>query len=141
VLAEIADASYVELDAHGIAEADVDAAFLALSPEPSGRFTLSVADLRAAKLRGAPVVVLASCRGARVAPYMHRRWSLPDAFLAIGARAVIATDVDVPDPDAPAVFGAIRERIARGESPAAAVAAIRGRADPGSWITRIAVFQ
>jgi hypothetical protein len=140
VLAELADATYVELDAHGVADAATsDAAFLALSPEPSGKFMLTAADVRAAKLAGA-VVVLAACRGAQGAPYLHRRWTLPDAFVAAGARAVIATDVDVPDAAAGPVFAELRTRITGGEAPAAAVAALRAR-DPASWVARIAVFE
>jgi hypothetical protein len=140
VLAAITDATYVELDSHGVAESDVDGAYLALSPEPSGRFALTSADLRSAHLHAAPVVVLAACRGARVAPYLHRRWSLPDAFLAAGARVVIATDVDVPDRDADRVFADIRARIMRGDEPDVAVAAVRA-AHPNSWVARIAVFE
>jgi hypothetical protein len=144
VLAEVASASYVELVAHGIADlASSDAAFLALSPEPGGRFALTGADIRKAKLGGA-VVVLAACRATRVAPYLHRRWTLPDAFLAAGARTVIATDIDIPDRDATAVFADLRRRIAAGEPPATALAAIRSAAiarDPKTWVSRVAVFE
>lgn len=144
VLAELAGATYVEIHAHGVADiAAADASFLALSPEPSGRFMLTAGDVRAAKLDGA-IVVLAACRGARLAPYLHRRWTLPDAFVSAGARAVIATDIDVPDASAGPVFADIRARIERGEAPAAAVAAVRAAAiakDPRSWVARIAVFE
>ncbi len=144
VLAELADATYVEINAHGLADvATTDASFLALSPEPSGRFMLTAGDVRAAKLDG-PVVVLAACRSARLAPYLHRRWTLPDAFLTAGARAVIATDIDVPDAAAGAVFADLRARITGGEAPARALAAVRAAAiarDPASWVARIAVFE
>lgn len=144
VLAELAEATYVEINAHGVADiATADASFLALSPEPSGRFMLTAGDVRAAKLDG-PVVVLAACRGARLAPYLHRRWTLPDAFLSAGARAVIATDIDVPDASAGPVFADIRSRIERGDPPTAAVAAVRAAAlatDPQTWVARIAVFE
>lgn len=139
-LAELADATYVEINAHGVADAaSSDASFLALSPEPSGRFMLTAGDVRAAKISGA-VVVLAACRSAALAPYLHRRWTLPDAFLTAGARAVIATDIDVPDAAAGAVFAELRRRITGGEAPAAALAAVRAR-DPGGWVARIAVFE
>jgi cellulose synthase operon protein C len=144
VLAELAGATYVEINAHGVADIDAaDASFLALSPEPSGRFMLTAGDVRGAKIDGA-VVVLAACRGARLAPYLHRRWTLPDAFVAAGARAVIATDIDVPDASAGPVLAEIRARIERGEPPAATVAAVRAAAiakDPNSWVARIAVFE
>ena len=45
------------------------------------------------------MVVLAACRAAEGTYDVVRRWSLPDAFLATGARAVIAADVAVPDED------------------------------------------
>jgi len=144
VLAELADATYVEIDAHGVADVEAaDASFLALSPEPSGRFMLDAASVVKARLDG-PVVVLAACRGARLAPYLHRRWTLPDAFLTAGARAVIATDLDVPDATAGPVFDEIRVRIERGEPPEAAVAAVRAAAvarEAGTWVSRIAVFE
>jgi cellulose synthase operon protein C len=144
VLAELAEATYVEINAHGVADiAAADASFLALSPEPSGRFMLTAGDVRGATLDGA-VVVLAACRGARLAPYLHRRWTLPDAFVAAGARAVIATDVDVPDASAGPVFADIRARIEQGQAPATAVAAVRTAAiatDARSWVARIAVFE
>jgi hypothetical protein len=140
VLAELANATYVEINAHGVVDLDAaDASFLALSPEPSGKSMLTGADVRRAKLDSA-IVVLAACRTARVAPYLHRRWTLPDAFLAGGARAVIATDVDVPDRDANNVFADLRDRLARGETAAAAVAAIRG-SNPASWTARLVVFE
>jgi hypothetical protein len=144
VLTELAGATYVEINAHGVADIDAaDASFLALSPEPSGRFMLTAGDVRGAKIDGA-VIVLAACRGARLAPYLHRRWTLPDAFVAAGAHAVIATDIDVPDASAGLVFAEIRTRIEQGQTPAAAVAAVRAGAtakDPRSWVARIAVFE
>lgn len=141
VLAEAASATYLEINAHGVADIQTaDASFLALSPDASGQFMLTAADVRAAKFTSAPVVVLAACRGAQAAPYLYRRWSLPDAFITAGARAVIATDIDIPDPQAAATFGALRERIERGEDPAVAVAALRAAA-PSTWISRIAVFE
>ncbi len=141
VLAEAAEATYLEINAHGVADIETaDASFLALSPDSSGKFMLTAADVRAAKLRSAPVVVLAACRGAQAAPYLYRRWSLPDAFITAGARAVIATDLDIPDPQAAATFAALRERVERGEDPVVAVAALRAAA-PGTWIARIAVFE
>ncbi len=141
VLAVAGEATYLEINADGVADVETaDASFLALSPDSSGQFMLTAADVRAAKLKSAPVIVLAACRGAQAAPYLFRRWSLPDAFITAGARAVIATDIDIPDPQAAATFAALRERIERGEDPAVAVAALRAAA-PSTWIARIAVFE
>ncbi|MBA3500206.1 MAG: tetratricopeptide repeat protein, partial [Deltaproteobacteria bacterium] len=78
VLAALADATYAEVHAHGIAAVAVDdAAFLALSPDPDGTYALRAAAVRKAKLANAPIVVLAACRAAAVAPYLRERWSLP----------------------------------------------------------------
>jgi len=144
VRAALRDATYVELHAHGIVDVDeLDTSFLALSPDPDGSYALTAAAVRETPLRGAPVVVLAACRTARVAPQLHRRWSLPDAFLAAGARAVIATADVVPDDEVPAILAALRERLGRGETPAQAIAAIRATASRtgAAWLASWMVFE
>ncbi|HSS00956.1 MAG TPA: CHAT domain-containing protein, partial [Kofleriaceae bacterium] len=142
VLAELADAGYVEIHAHGIADAR-DAAFLALSPDADGSFALTAAQVRKAALAGAPIVVLAACRSATTARYEAYRWSLPDAFLAAGARAVIASATAVPDDQGAALFAELRARIDRGEPPAQAVAALRAaRVAAGQpWAAGLIVFE
>lgn len=143
VLAALADATYAELHVHGVAAAyNDDAAYLALSPDPTGAFALRAGAVRAAKLRKAPLVVLAACRAAEVAPYLRQRWSLPDAFLAAGASAVVASDVAIPDADARRIFDELHRRIAAGESVTAAVAALRASAGPdATWMRRLMVFR
>ncbi len=145
VLAALRDATYAELHVHGQVDLAVaDESYLALSPGADGRWALTAADLKKAELRGAPVIVLAACRAAEVAPYLVQRWSLPDAFLAAGARAVIAPTVDVPDAEAATFFAELRERVARGEPPAKALADLRAerlRADPGSWAASVVLFE
>ncbi|MBK7071765.1 MAG: CHAT domain-containing protein [Myxococcales bacterium] len=141
VLAAMASAAYIELHVHGLVDLGrAEASFLALSPEPDGRFALTAADLGRAHLAGAPVVVLAACRAAAATPLVNRRWSLPDAFLAAGARTVIAAAVPIPDDQAAAFFASLRARLAAGASPAAAVAAER-LAGPEPWRAQVMVFE
>jgi hypothetical protein len=121
-----------------------DTSFLALSPEATGRFMLSAADLRDARLEGRSIVYLASCRTAEVAPMFHEAWSLPVAFVTAGARAVFASAAPIPDRDAPVFFAALRARIHAGEPPAAALAHERAAwlaKDPKSWVGQAMLFD
>ncbi len=73
-------------------------------------------------------------------------WRLPDAFLAAGARAVIAADVAVPDDLIRAFVDDVRGRLDAGEPPAQAAAAARAALvarDPSSasWVERLMVFE
>lgn len=142
VLAALKDATYAELDVHGVASASrPDAAYLALSPEPDGSYALHADAVVKTKLAAAPVIVLAACRAAAVAPYLRERWSLPDAFVAAGASAVIAADAVIPDKEARAVLDELHRRIAAGESPAAAVAAVRAASKPQAWERHLMLFR
>ncbi len=140
VLAALGDATYAEVHAHGIvAAADTDAAYLALSPDPTGVFALRADAIRKAHFTGAPIVVLAACRAAQVSPLQRQRWSLPDAFLAAGARAVIAADAEIPDAQAQVVFDELHHRLAAGEPIAQALAAVRtAHAD---WASHLVLFR
>jgi cellulose synthase operon protein C len=141
VLAAMADAGYVEVHAHGlVGHGPADTSLVALSAEPDGRFALTGADVQGARLNGSPVVVLAACRSATVAPILGARWSLPDAFLQAGAGAVIAAASAIPDDDAVAFSTSLRARLVRGESPEAAVAAER-TAPGGAWRQQLMVFR
>lgn len=144
VLAALADVTYAELHVHGQVDLGVaDASFLALSPGPDQRWALTAAEVRGAKLAAAPVIVLAACRAATVAPFEHKRWSLPDAFLAAGARAVIAPTVEIPDAEAVAFFAELRARLTAGEEPAAALAALRKAyvAKGSRWAADVVLFR
>jgi len=143
VLAALATATYAELHVHGIASAhDDDATYLALSPDADGTFALRAGAVRRAKLAKAPLVVLAACRAAAVAPSLRERWSLPDAFLAAGASAVVAVDVAIPDASARAIFDELHRRVAAGEPVERALAAIRQAAGPdAAWARRLVVFR
>ncbi len=144
VLAELAQATYAELHVHGQVELSVaDASFLALSPDLEQRWALSTELVRKAKLPSAPVVVLAACRAATAAPYEHKRQSLPDAFLEAGARAVIAPTVEIPDDTAAAFFAELRTKLAAGEAPAVALAALRKAylAHGEAWAASVLLFE
>jgi cellulose synthase operon protein C len=144
VLAALAGATYAELHVHGQVDLGVaDASFLALSPGADQRWALTAAEVRTAKLTAAPVVVLAACRAATTAPFEHKRWSLPDAFLAAGARAVIAPTIEIPDAEAVPFFAELRGRLAAGEEPAAALAALRRAylAKGASWAASVILFN
>lgn len=144
VLATLSEVGYAELHVHGRVDLGVaDASFLALSPGADQRWALTAADVRKAKLASAPVVVLAACRAATVAPYEHRRWSLPDAFLEAGARAVIAPTVEIPDAEASAFFAEVRGLIARGDPPAVALSVVRKvyLARGQAWAGQVVLFE
>ncbi len=145
VLAELATATYAELHVHGKVDLGIaDASFLALSPGADGGWALTAAAVRRARFAAAPVIVLAACRAAEVAPFLHKRWSLPDAFVEAGARAVVAPTVDIPDDQATRFFDELRGRISAGEAPAVALAALRAAyvaRDPASWAASVVLFE
>lgn len=144
VLAALGRASYAELHVHGQVDLGVaDASFLALSPDADQRWALTAAEVRTAKLAAMPVIVLAACRAATTAPYEHKRWSLPDAFLEAGARAVIAPTVEIPDAEATAFFAELRGRLVAGEEPSAALAALRkAYVERGAaWAGNVVLFR
>jgi hypothetical protein len=145
VLAELADATDVEIHAHGMLDAgDSDASFIALSPEQSGRWALTAADVAGVRMTGAPLVILAACEAARPAPRFHESWSLPAAFLAAGARSVIASPSPVEDVEVGPFFERVRARLAAGASVAAAVRDARlewKRDHAGAWVDDLLVFE
>ena len=145
-LAELADASYVEIHVHGmVATAVADASFLMMSPEADGRYALTAAAIRGTALRGRPVVVLAACHAAKTAPFHHQPWSLPAAFVEAGSRAVIASTGVIDDADAGEFFDRLREELEHGAAPAIALRDTRARwlkAHPGaSWVRSLMVFE
>lgn len=145
VLQEMARADEIDIHAHGLVNLGLsDASLIVLSPQADGRYALTAGEVRHHRLERAPVVVLASCRAAQTAPYLHEPWSLPVAFLEAGARAVIASPSDIPDAEAGPFFEAVRIRIRQGETPATAVRNERMRnlaASPGSWARTVVVFE
>jgi cellulose synthase operon protein C len=145
VLAEIADATEIELHAHGLLDLGLsDASVLALSPDASGRFALSARDVAHTTLRGRPTVILGACRAAQAAAYRHEPWGLPLAFIAAGAGAVYASPAPIGDADAGPFFAAVLARVRDHQSPARALRDERMRVlakDSGNWVRQLLVFQ
>lgn len=145
VLAAMARADEVDIHAHGLVNLGMsEASLIVLSPEADGRYALTAADVQRQRLERAPVVVLAACRAAQTAPSWHEPWSLPTAFLQAGARAVIASPIDIPDAQAGPFFEAVRARIRSGEPPVVAVRNERLTAmekEPSSWTRTVLVFE
>jgi CHAT domain-containing protein len=116
-----------------------------LSPEPDGRYALTAAAIREQPLRGNPIVVLAACHAAVTARYRHEAWNLPAAFIAAGARAVVASTDVISDADAGAFFDEMRARIERGVSPAVALRDARSAwlaAHPAAaWVRSLMVYE
>ena len=143
--AELADATEIEVHAHGFVDlAQSDASMIALSPDPDGRWGLTAGDVRAQRLRGHPVVVLGACRAAHTVGYLHEAWSLPVAFVRAGARAVLASSSEIPDADAGAFFDAVLARVRAGAPVAVALRderMLRLARDPESWVRDVIDFE
>jgi hypothetical protein len=145
VLAELREATEVEIHAHGLIDLSYsEASLIVLSGEPSGRFALTAGDLRGVRLLGAPTVLLAACDTAHAAPQEEEPWSLPVAFIEAGARAVWGTRADIPDSEAAAFFSALGARVREGAAPAAALRDERllwlAKA-PESWVLNVVLFE
>ena len=145
MLAAIGGAGDVTIHAHGLVDVALpDASFLALSPDPDGRFALTTGDVRKARFSASPLIILAACRASSAAPVLHETWSLPAAFVFAGARAVIASAAPIPDADAAAFFDAVRGKVRAGASVATALRDVRRqwlgdrRAD---WVRDVIVFE
>ncbi|NBD09367.1 CHAT domain-containing protein [Corallococcus silvisoli] len=145
VLAEMEDATEVELHTHGLSGAGLsDAAFLVLSPDTAGRYALTAEDLEGHTLRGAPVVLLAACDANVGAWRYHAVWSLPSALIQAGARAVVAPSTEVPDVEAGAFFQRLLESLRRGEPPAQALRDTRERwlqQGRATWVQDLVAFE
>jgi CHAT domain-containing protein len=144
VLAAMADASEVVFHTHALMDVGVsDASHLVLSPEPDGEYALTAEAIRGIALRGHPVVALTACHSARGARYQHAPWSLPDAFIAVGARAVLATTADIPDVASGKLFDSVLARTRGGADPAVALRDERIAADPATagWVDDVVLFE
>ena len=116
-----------------------------LSPDGDSGYALTASAIRTTRLRGRPIVILAACHAARTATYRHEAWSLPAAFIAAGARAVIASTEVIDDASAGAFFDDVRARIERGASPATALRDARSAWQAvhpdAAWVRSLMVFQ
>lgn len=143
VLAAIGSARDVIIHAHGLADHGA-ASYLALSPEPDGRYALTAGEVEHAHFASNPIVILAACEAARAAPVFHARWSLPAAFVTAGAKAVIAPTTAVPDTGAAEFFDELRARAAAGESAAVVLRDLRKKWSTRSgadWVSDVVVFE
>ena len=141
VLAEMRDAAVIEIHAHG--QVDVNepsVASLALSPDADGDYALTADRVRGAELSRHPLVLLAACHAGRT-PRGDRRWGLADAFLAAGARSVVASTGVVPDADLSGSLALITAGVAAGRSPAEAVRDVRVAHPTRAWLNYIVVFE
>ncbi|WP_158625075.1 CHAT domain-containing protein [Corallococcus terminator] len=147
VLQEMADATEVDLVTHGLLSPVSDASFLvfARQGEQAGSDELRTQRLRRAKLKGAPLVVIAACHGGHAAPVLHEPMSLPSAIIEAGARAVLAATLRIPDQGASEFFNAVRARVRMGESPAVALRNERltwhQQKPTETWVDSVLLFE
>lgn len=143
VLAALGDAGEVVFHTHALMDARVsDASHLVLSPDGDGQYALTTEAIRGIALRGHPVVALTACQSALGARYQHAPWSLPDAFLAAGARAVFATATDIPDVASAKLFDNVLARVRAGAEPAEALRDERVAAAPtAAWVDDVVLFE
>ncbi|RKG79221.1 CHAT domain-containing protein [Corallococcus terminator] len=132
VLARMADATEIEIHAHGITDPSISGASLVvLSPEVNGRYALTADVVREQRLTGSPTVFLAACSAGRTTALQSTEpFSLPAAFIDSGARAVLASTVDIPDA-AGRFFDGVRRRIHAGTPAAVAL-----RDERQAWLAR-----
>ncbi|MCE9672261.1 CHAT domain-containing protein [Myxococcus stipitatus] len=132
VLSSMTRATEIEIHAHGISDPVIsDASLVVLSPEGNGRYALTADIVRQQKLAGSPMVFLAACSAGRLASTAtNEPFSLPAAFIQAGARAVLASTVDIPDA-AGRFFDGVRQRIHAGAAPAVAL-----RDERQKWLAR-----
>ncbi|NMO17372.1 CHAT domain-containing protein [Pyxidicoccus fallax] len=122
VLASMRAATEIEIHAHGLVDPTIsDSSLVVLSPEGDGRYALTADAVREQKLSGSPLVFLAACSAGRTTTSAaYEPFSLPAAFIDAGARAVLASTVDIPDA-AGRFFDGVRRRIREGAAPAVAL--------------------
>jgi hypothetical protein len=143
VLAMMSSASEIQFHTHALMDVGVsDASHLVLSPE-GGRYALTAEDIRGTQLQHHPIVVLAACHSAQGARYQHAPWSLPDAFLAAGARAVFAAASEIPDVESGRFLASVLARVRAGVDPAVALRDQRLAADSraSSWVADVILFE
>ncbi|HEY8211200.1 MAG TPA: CHAT domain-containing protein [Myxococcaceae bacterium] len=145
VLSELPDATEIQFHVHSVMDRErSDAPLLALTPDPDGRWALTAEDVSRVALRCQPLVLLADCHAGELAEWVHAAWGLPTAFLAAGARAVVASPEDVPDREATSFMDGVTTRIRAGATPAVAVSTERKawlQREAGSWAADVIVYE
>ncbi len=140
VLSEIRTATEIHFHTHAIVDSALsDASHLVLSPDANGNYALTAEALRHVALAN-PVVVLAACHSAKGARMQHKSWSLPQAFLSAGARAVFASASNIPDRETVPFYLRVLDRVRSGAAPASVLRDER-LANPSSWIASVIIFE
>jgi hypothetical protein len=117
---------------HGLVDASApDGAVLVLSPDAQGTYSISATDIRGLRLERGPVVLLGACRSATGSHYRDAAWTLPQAFVRAGARAVYASMAELPDDRVGDFLGGVARRLERGEAPSVAL-----RDERVEWLRR-----
>jgi tetratricopeptide (TPR) repeat protein len=115
VLSEMKTANLVDLEVHGRIDSQVpDGAVLALSEDRDRSYALSAAMFGPGMLTGRPVVMLGACHAAEGSALRKEPWSLPRSLVKAGARAVLASQSELPDPEIEQFFDRIRKRVEDG---------------------------
>jgi hypothetical protein len=135
----------IQFHTHALVDMGVSSAsHLVLSAGLAGGYALTAEAIRGIALRARPIVVLAACHSAQGARYQHAPWSLPHAFLAVGARAVFAAGAAIPDAEAGPFFTRVLVRVRGGADPAVALRDERMAmlaSNPASWVADVILFE
>jgi len=141
VLSRMGEAAVIEIHAHGLVDVqEPSAASLALSPDDDGDYSLTADRVRGARLPRHPLVLLAACHAGRT-PQGDSRWGLADAFLAAGARSVVASTAAMPDSGLSATLSAVTADVRTGRSAAESVRDARLAHPDRDWLNDIVVFE
>ncbi|HET9155755.1 MAG TPA: CHAT domain-containing protein [Myxococcaceae bacterium] len=125
-------ADLIDFEVHGLVDASApDGAVLVLSPDAQGTYSISATDIRGLRLERGPVVLLGACRSATGSHYRDATWTLPQAFVRAGARAVYASMAELPDDRVGDFLGGVARRLERGEAPSVAL-----RDERVEWLRR-----
>ncbi|HEY8211328.1 MAG TPA: hypothetical protein VIG99_27780, partial [Myxococcaceae bacterium] len=145
VVEAMRDASEIVFNTHALASSTFSPSYLVLSPDPLGRFELYDSVVRKVKLTRAPIVFLGACNAAETVPGSHEPLSLPESFIAAGARAVLAPAAkEVPDVYVGRFFEEVAQRINGGTPPSVATRDLRvkwGSQPQGEWTRDVLVFE
>jgi CHAT domain-containing protein len=146
VLTAIRDATEVHFHTHALVDLGIsDASHLVLSAGADGRYALTTEAIRSAELRAHAIIILGACRSAQGARYQHAPWSLPHAFLSVGARAVLAAATEIPDAESWPFFTRVLQRIRTGADPAAALrderTATLASHPSMTWVADVLLFE
>ena len=145
VLRRLPEADLIEFHVHGIVDTDVSQhTALVLSPDDSGDFLFSRADLEGIKLARRPIVVLAACETARLSTRRPDANELASAFIQAGSRSVLTSTGKIPDGQGERFFGALRGKLDSGVPVGQALRDIRVawfRDGGQSWADDVIVYD